>query len=516
MISVEKNETKQKIALSTVLILLPLIIVCIESIVFDNGIHLKSFIPANNNDEYGWYLQIESLVKYNKPLGYFGYNEYHASMGNLSSWPVLTYIPYVIIGKIIGWNNYSMVIANIGLLSFSLLMFLLITKPSNKRIISLIVVYFFCCLTTHYYTTLSMSEACRTSIGIVLASILIYLYRNRFNKNRKFIYILISIFCIISVTIFYPFIVFVFYIFFLMQNNRRKNIRIIVSIFLSMIVIVFSIKFNSVFSAKYFEENTVDKIMNIFLSKDAVIEKMAVLLKDELEIFVSQMGNTFKQGIVETNGMFFIEYLFTIILVSVNIILSKNREIFMYLLIALVCFFLGDVFLYSFGHIPKLERVLSNSFTPIALILSYYWELNKYEAIFVLSSLLLFPHFAYIQKRSFNNQHDTILKINEINNLRDELTYNVFDIKTTNTEWENTIDKYGDSFFLKSYTLSLPAGAGVVSMSYYVLPYYAKYAVIEKGVESENWLIEEIPKVGFYPIYENDYMYVYQNQIFGW
>ena len=121
MINVKEKETRTrfiKITLSVVLTFMPLIVVCIESIVFGNGIHLRSFIPATINDEYGWYQQIEALVKYNKPFGYFGYNEYHALLGNLSSWPSLTLLPYVLIGKVIGWNNYSMVISNIIILFF--------------------------------------------------------------------------------------------------------------------------------------------------------------------------------------------------------------------------------------------------------------------------------------------------------------------------------------------------------------------------------------------------------------
>lgn len=192
------NSINKKKILLILFILIPVLLLIINLLIFTKGVHIRQFIPSTDNDEYGWWLQIQSLVKYNKPLGYFGYNEYHSPVGRMSSWPIFVHIPYVIIGKIIGWENYTMVWANVLLLTISLLIFVLLVKPSKIQTIFAIIIYVLGCQTTSYYSLLSMSECCRCSFGIMLVSFIIYLIRKRnvINKTGYHIYIYIYSFSV--------------------------------------------------------------------------------------------------------------------------------------------------------------------------------------------------------------------------------------------------------------------------------------------------------------------------------
>lgn len=74
------------------------------------------YIPLGGwSDEITYYKQIEGILSHGMPRGYFGYNQSKALYGSLSVWGLVPLIPYVIWGKIFGWNYCSPIFANIFL-----------------------------------------------------------------------------------------------------------------------------------------------------------------------------------------------------------------------------------------------------------------------------------------------------------------------------------------------------------------------------------------------------------------
>ena len=71
-------------------------IICLK-----DGVLLDDVYLANSkwNDEVFYYKMIEAVVKYGKPLGYFGYNGSTANIGRFGPWSPILFIVYVIYGK---------------------------------------------------------------------------------------------------------------------------------------------------------------------------------------------------------------------------------------------------------------------------------------------------------------------------------------------------------------------------------------------------------------------------------
>ena len=70
------------------------------------------------------------------PRGFFGYNESRALVGSLPAWSPVVYLPWVLWGKIFGWNSISAVICNIFYFSAAVSSFVYLTRPSWKNLFS--------------------------------------------------------------------------------------------------------------------------------------------------------------------------------------------------------------------------------------------------------------------------------------------------------------------------------------------------------------------------------------------
>lgn len=102
-----------EIAYICLLAISPLIIAEIYCACFGGSL-TKLYLPANVwNDELYYYKIVAGMVKYGLPKGYFGYNEVPAVIGPFATWSPFIFFPYVIWGKIMGWNYHSMYCCNI-------------------------------------------------------------------------------------------------------------------------------------------------------------------------------------------------------------------------------------------------------------------------------------------------------------------------------------------------------------------------------------------------------------------
>lgn len=128
------NQKFLKIVVGIVFTLIPLlsaILFCFKDGKLINDI----YIPLGGwSDEITYYKQIEGILAYGMPRGYFGYNQSRALYGSLGVWGLLPLIPYVIFGFFFGWNYCSPIYANI---LFSMLAFLVIyifLRPNTRSL----------------------------------------------------------------------------------------------------------------------------------------------------------------------------------------------------------------------------------------------------------------------------------------------------------------------------------------------------------------------------------------------
>ena len=97
--------------------LLPLVCCLIRTVAEGESIG-QVYLPSSEwNDELFYFKQVEGIVNYGFPLGYFGFNESHALQLSFAAWSPVLVFPWILWGLVFGWNLLSPVICNIVLLT---------------------------------------------------------------------------------------------------------------------------------------------------------------------------------------------------------------------------------------------------------------------------------------------------------------------------------------------------------------------------------------------------------------
>lgn len=93
------------------------------------------YLPSSErNDELIYYKQVEAILNYGFPKGYFGFNESHALRLSFAAWSPVLMLPWVLWGLLFGWNLMSPILCNIFLLTMAMLIFGLLAKPDWKQL----------------------------------------------------------------------------------------------------------------------------------------------------------------------------------------------------------------------------------------------------------------------------------------------------------------------------------------------------------------------------------------------
>lgn len=254
---------KKTVVLCVMLLVLPFVCLFAVSICFGYKGSVEIYVPIWN-DEISWWSQIDALIQYGHPLGYVGYNETHAQIGTFGPWGIAPLLPYALFGKIFGWQLHSMAIANTCFLSLSLLLLIIMTRPTNRQIILIMIIYLSSYITI-VYSFSSMAEGLRYSCAIILSGFLIWLskgYRSggcgnsRKTKVAIFLGIFFTLYCICVYLVFslavFPIV--------LLLLGRRKRINplrnLLAAIVITAVVAVLSNKLVSMVSCPYCEEST--------------------------------------------------------------------------------------------------------------------------------------------------------------------------------------------------------------------------------------------------------------------
>ncbi len=93
------------------------------------------YLPSSEwNDELFYYKQVESIVEFGYPQGYYGFNESHGLKLSFAAWSPVLVLPWIVWGFLFGWNMLSPVICNILLMSLAMFLFVWFTKPTWKQL----------------------------------------------------------------------------------------------------------------------------------------------------------------------------------------------------------------------------------------------------------------------------------------------------------------------------------------------------------------------------------------------
>ncbi len=130
----KKNKRYITMLKAVLLALLP-VLCCIVRCAMDGRSIGDVYLPASEwNDELFYYKQVEGIVNYGYPLGYFGFNESHALKLSFAAWSPVLVFPWIIWGLLFGWNLMSPIICNIVFLTLACFLFVWLVKPTWKQL----------------------------------------------------------------------------------------------------------------------------------------------------------------------------------------------------------------------------------------------------------------------------------------------------------------------------------------------------------------------------------------------
>ncbi len=149
------------------------------------------------NDEVFYFKQIESIIDYGTPQGYFGYNEVPPNLLTFGAWSPVLFLPYVVLGYVFGWTIYSPILFNLIMVMASLFAFIVLTLPNSfqKICLSLFVIsYTF----LSRFIVSSMMEASSFAAFILLVSLFIYILDYSKSSIPVYFYFAITFFFSLS------------------------------------------------------------------------------------------------------------------------------------------------------------------------------------------------------------------------------------------------------------------------------------------------------------------------------
>lgn len=114
--------------------LLP-VLCCFIRCALDGEVISGVWLPASEwNDELFYYKQVEGIIGFGYPQGYFGFNESHAMKLSFAAWSPVLVFPWILWGFLFGWNLLSPIVCNIVLMSAACFLFVWLVKPGWKQL----------------------------------------------------------------------------------------------------------------------------------------------------------------------------------------------------------------------------------------------------------------------------------------------------------------------------------------------------------------------------------------------
>lgn len=156
-----------------------------------DGISLNDIYLGNSkwNDEVLYFKITESVAKFNTPLGYFGYNESSANIGQFGAWSPVIFVFYILYAKLFGWSMLSPIYCNIILMMLAMFVFAYLVVPTKKQMLLICLLFCTCSIMTRYMLS-GMPEVSIYSLLIIFLGFSIKVYR-AYGDKLKIRYLLI-------------------------------------------------------------------------------------------------------------------------------------------------------------------------------------------------------------------------------------------------------------------------------------------------------------------------------------
>ncbi len=205
------------------------------------------YLPAGEwNDELFYFKQVEGIVNFGYPQGYFGFNESHALKASFAAWSPVLVFPWILWGLLFGWNLSSPIYCNIFLMMLSMFLFVWLVKPGRKQLGILTILYVTFTPLTRYM--LSGMPEC-----ICFAMVIIVLSLNISYQEKAHIAKLIILFAMTSVmTLMRPYLLLFMLLPMYYWIRRKKWLGAVGSVAVMGVTGIVYVLVNHYFGAEYF------------------------------------------------------------------------------------------------------------------------------------------------------------------------------------------------------------------------------------------------------------------------
>lgn len=509
-----------------VAVMLPFLIVAVLLILNGFGIKTSILFPVWNDEVSRWD-QINTMIHCGKPLGYYGYNGTHASIGTWGPWGWASLVPYYLFGKLFGWHFNSMAIANMTFLSLSIAVFLALTKPKVKQTLLILFIYISSAITIIYSLT-SMAEALHYSLGIVLVGLFIWLERRTRVKLRPLsvfdilLYILLTVFLYYSVLVYTIFALVIPMFFWCFFRRLKPWLKAGISIIATLLIAVSANYFIGLVSSPY-TTNTINNIINVIKS-DGIYNGICYML----DVFFSNLATLNFPNMIKLEDILFWFFVLYIIILGCligtfihnvkektttdctdnKLIMDSNNIRCLTAFYLLTGFLCGYCLLYTGGSWTLCRGI--NTGLLMALFCIIFISTKKVKLIYTILAIWI-----CISSVSVWNKYDTTISerwsvgqySQSIEEEKNRLE-NIIIISDDKDAWENTVAQYGN--FDYRY-LGMPEGAGLNLMVNGKSNEHAGYAAITKGDKNEDSYLKTLTDSGYKHLYEDEFFIILKN-----
>lgn len=206
----------QNLIKAFVMMFLPLLC-CIVTCAMDGKSLGAVYAPASEwNDELFYYKQVESILQYGFPQGYFGFNESQALKLSFAAWSPVLVFPWLLWGLVCGWNIMAPIYCNIFVMMLAVFLFVYLVRPTWKQSLMLTVLYAAFTPMTRYILSF-MPEAICFSMVVIFVSLAI----NHVREEKMWKLIVLTVMAAVM-TLMRPYLLLfmIFPILFWFQKNR--------------------------------------------------------------------------------------------------------------------------------------------------------------------------------------------------------------------------------------------------------------------------------------------------------
>lgn len=302
--------------------LLPLVC-CLITCAINGQAIWDVYLPSCDwNDELFYFKQVEAIIHYGYPQGYFGFNESHALKLSFAAWSPVLVFPWVLWGLVFGWSLMSPIWCNLFLISLAIFLFVLLVKPSGKQLGTLAVLYCLFPLLTRYILS-GMPEVICFSMLIVFYGVAISFLKYE-QSNGKLVVLFVMT---ILLTLMRPYLLlFMFLPVYLWFRKYRKWWCLAGSAGIVLVTFGVYAMIGHYLSAEYLTPLYDTDFLEAFLNQGfmaGVKFTLSSLWYANLE-FWARVIESFRSGLAE--GAFFTMYWVVLILLGIHAVVSLRKK----------------------------------------------------------------------------------------------------------------------------------------------------------------------------------------------